>query len=265
MLIQNRLDLLSEYESIKSPLMNLNRDIVLKMIVDLGSKDQNGNKKRAYEEFRYKSNKYNNYEYLISGIMKFNSYLVIEYPNQDTTSNIKIKNIQIRDFAIDGLLKNMIDFDNKIMEAFRIGKNNELRLLSDKVIKIKSYPMSNSCIEFSQDIFEDNNGKDIGVRIGLNEEYWFTIRMSTTWKRFIYLLRTCDLYGWGLNMIQIYLSNLAGTAISELGTGTYNSASRYVQYWEEDPDDIINRADSVNIKRSKKVNNEERKKSFFDE
>lgn len=266
MLVQSRLDFLSEYESIKSPIMILNNKTSLKLIVDVGSKDKNGNKKRAYEEFRYKSNKYDNYDYLISGNIKFNSYLAIEYPNVDQTSNIQTKNIQIRDFAIDGLLKNMYDFDNHILEAYKVGKNGELKLLSDKVIKVKSYPMSNSVIEFSQDILEDDNGnKDVGVRIGLNNEYWFTIRMSTTWKKFIYFMRTCDLFGWGLSALQVYLTGLPGTAISELGNGTYNSASKYVQYWQEDPDDIVNRPDAVGVKRNKIVTREEKKRSFFDE
>ena len=265
MSVQSRLDLLSEYETIKSPLMTFGKGSSLKMIVDLGNKDQSGNKKRAYEEFRFKSNKYNNYDFLVSGIIKFNQFLSLEYPNPDRNSNLNTKTIQIRDYSIDGVLKNMIDFDNNIMQAFKIGKNGDLFLISDRVIKVVSYPSSNSSIEFSQDIYEDENGKDIGVRLGFNEEFWVTVRMSTTWKKFLYIIRKCDLFGWGLQMIQVYLNMLSGTAVTELGTGDYNSTSRYSQYWQEDPDDIANSENSVNIKQTTKyLTNEEKKNRFFD-
>lgn len=261
---QGKLNLISEYETLKITIMNFGRDVKLKLIIDFSNKDQNGNKKRMYEEFRYTSNKYQNMDHLISGTMNFTAHLALEYPNQNKMSGMRSSVIFIRDYAIDGLLYKMQEFDNQILNAF-MDKKGELVLNSGKVITVVSYPSMNSPIEFSQDIYEDaEHNKDVGVRIGLNNEYWFTIRMSTTWKKFLYYIKHCDLFGWASYYVTMYTNALLGSAVNEMGSGQYTSANRYSQFWE-DPEDIVNRSDSVGINKSKPITKEEKKKSFFDE
>ena len=64
---RERLNLLFELENIKSPLMQyIAPGVGIKVIADLGSKDQNGNKRRFYEETVYKSSKYHNTDELVS-------------------------------------------------------------------------------------------------------------------------------------------------------------------------------------------------------
>ena len=69
-----RAALLFQYERIIDTVMNFNSDVSLKLVVDIGFKDKDNNKKRVYEEFKYKSNKYRNENELITAKRNFNYY-----------------------------------------------------------------------------------------------------------------------------------------------------------------------------------------------
>jgi len=263
--MKEQLALLSEYETIKSNVMFFSMDTILKFIVDFGFKDKNGSKKRAFEEFRYASTKYNNYDHLISSSIRFNPYLSIEYPNVNKNDKMKSHVMYLYPYSIEGLLDTMERFESSYISAFVQDKNGELMMKSSNVKTLVSKPSVYSTIDFTQDIYIDkDNNKDLGVRIGFNEEYYITVRYSTTFKAFKYYLRTCDLYGWGMSCIASYLNQLPGMAVSELDNGNYSSSSKYIPYWE-DPDDIANNPESIKVNRTKPVTKAERQKSFFDE
>ena len=102
----------------------------------------------------------------------------------------------------------------------------------------------------------------VKVRLTLNDEYSTIISAETTWPELVYRITKCDLTLLGFQMIQSYLSLLPGMAVSELNS-EYKSSSRYTPYYNEDPDEIINRPDAIKINNSKYKSNEEKKKSFF--
>lgn len=260
-----KLNILSEWETVKGTIMYFSSDCILKHIIEFGSKDKSGNKKRSFEEFRYKSNKYKNYDHLITSSIKFKSYLCIEYPNLDRNDNMRNHILNLYSYSIEGLIDSIDRFEKNYIEAFAQDKDKELILKTPKITPITSHVSPYAKIEFSQDIFIDKDkNKDLGVRLGFNEEYYFTIRYSTTWKEFKYYIRTCDLYGWGISSLSSYLGDLPGTAVTDIDTGIYQSANKYSPVWE-DPDDIVNNEESIKIVKSKPLTREERKKSFFDE
>ena len=55
-----RAALLFQYERLIDTVIDFYNGVSLKLVVDLGFKDKDNNKKRVYEEFKYNSNKYIN-------------------------------------------------------------------------------------------------------------------------------------------------------------------------------------------------------------
>lgn len=258
----NRLNLLFEMENIKSPLMNyIAPGVNLKIVADLGSKDSNGNKKRFYEETRYKSDKYKNTNYLISANFRVNTYLVLEYPNPDLQNQIqRSKSLIIRAFAIDDLVEKMREVNKLLVSSFTM-KDNRLYIKSSNMFEVFVYPSVYSSISFSPDIYESQDRQEMGIRITINNEYSVIISAETVWPEMVYRLSHCDLTMLGFQMIQSYMALLPGMAVSEFG-GEYNASSRYAPYYE-DPDDIINSPESVKITKTKYLTNDEKKRSFF--
>lgn len=265
---QERLNLLFEMETIKCPLMNyIAPGVSLKVVTDLGNKDQNGNKKRFYEETMYPTKKYGNVDKLVSANFRINTYLLLEYPNpRYVEGSMEMKNhaVFIRAYAMDDVINKMREFNDGFIKAYTV-KKGELCMLSDKVKEVTVYPSSNTSLTFKNSIFENvSQGiKEMGVQIIVNEEFSFTISAENTWPEMVYKISRCDLMMLGMQMIQSYMSLLPGMAVTEIGKGQYTSTSRYVPYWGEDPDDIVNQPDSVGVNRSKPVTEEEKKKSFF--
>ena len=111
---RERLNLLFELENIKSPLMQyIAPGVGIKVIADLGSKDQNGNKRRFYEETVYKSSKYHNTDELVSANFRVNAYLALEYPNpqyQEGSNLMRSKVLFIRAYAMDDIIAKMKEF-----------------------------------------------------------------------------------------------------------------------------------------------------------
>lgn len=268
---QRRLDFLFEMESIKSPIMPyIAPGVSLKVIVDLGIKDQNGNKKRFYEEIRYPSNKYKNTEFLISSNFRINCYLAIEYPNPEYREGLNMMKTHIlfiRAYALDDIAEKMKEFNKNFTKAFGV-KNRKLYLKSDLVKEITVYPSMNSSMSFKPDLYESpfSNQTEMGVRLTINDEFSAIISAETTWPELVYKITRCDLMMLGFQMIQSYLSMLPGMAISEINSGQYTSTSRYAPFYNEDPDDIINRPDAVKVSNSSRFKSiNEKKKSFFSE
>ena len=80
---REKLDLLFKMENIKAQFMPyMATGVSMKIVTDLGGKDQNGNKKRFYEETIYKSSKYRNVDELVTANFRVNSYLALDYPNK---------------------------------------------------------------------------------------------------------------------------------------------------------------------------------------
>lgn len=264
---RERLDLLFKMDTIKAPLMQyIAPGVNIKVIADLGSKDQNGNKRRFYEETIYKSSKYHNTDELVSANFRVNAYLALEYPNpryQDGSSNMRNNVMFIRAYAMDDIIAAMKDFNKGYAKCYGL-KDGKLYVLADKAKSITVYPSSSSVLTFSTDIFENKSGEvvEMGVRVTINEEFSVVLSAETTWPELVYRMSRCDLTSLGFQMIQSYMSMLPGMAVSRMGDGSYSSTARYAPYWE-DPDDIINQPDAVGVSRSKPVTLEEKKKSFF--
>ena len=274
---RKRLDLLFELDTIKAPLMQyIAPKVSLKVVVDLGAKDINGNKRRFYEEIRYKSDKYNNIDHLISANFRINTYLVLEYPNPKYNPNIdtgEMKNsgIILRGYSIDELVTKMKYFNDKILNhCFGRNDKGEIIIFSDKARMMNIYigNMSNGswiklmpAIYYYNDEIGNRRGTS-GVTLDLNGEYQFTIDTDSTWMELIYRLSHCDLTMLGFQMIQPFMSLLPGNAVSEIGA-KYDPSARYTPYYSvEDPDDICNSSDSVMVRESK--NSNESKKHIFD-
>ena len=264
---RERLNLLFELENIKTPLMQyVAPGVGIKVIADLGSKDQNGNKKRFYEETVYRSSKYHNTNELMSASFRVNAYLALEYPNpqyQDGSNMMRSKVLFIRAYAMDDVIAKMKEFNEGYAKCYGV-KNGRLYVLADKAKSVTVYPSSTSVLTFSTDIFENRATEtlEMGVRLTINEEFSTVLSAETTWPELVYRISRCDLTMLGLQMIQSYMSLLPGMAVSKLGDGNYSATSRYTPYWE-DPDDIINQPDSVGVSRNKPITKEEKKKSFF--
>lgn len=265
---QERLDLLFEMETIKSPLMSyIAPGVSLKIVTELGAKDPNGNKKRFYEETRYPSNKYKNTDHLISSSFRINSYLILEYPNPQYTEGsnlIRSHVLFIRAYALDDLSEKIKEFNKSLSKCFGI-KNNAIHLKAAVVKETIAYPSMSSSISFKPDIYESpfENKLEMGVRLTINDEFSTIISAETTWPEFVYKITHCDLMTLGFQMVQAYMSLLPGMAVSNINSGKYTSASRYRPYWGEDPEDIANRPESIKIKSKVFSNNYEVKKSFF--
>lgn len=264
---QQRLEYLFEIEAIKCPLMGyIAPGVNLKLVTELGYKDQNGNKRRYYEEYKYPSQKYNNTRNLISANFRLNSYLVLEYPNNNQMSNMRNSIVVIKAYAMDDLIEKMKLFNSFFFKCYAI-KNNEICLLSDKVKEIESYLSFNTSISFTPDIYVNNSAgrNEMGVRITINKnEYSFIISGETTWPELVYRISRCDLTLYGMVMAQSYLGYLPGMAVSTIGDNNYSSAARYAPSFE-DPDDIVNKPESVGFNNSRfnRNNNEENKKKFL--
>lgn len=264
---RERLNLLFELENIKSPLMQyIAPGVGIKVIADLGSKDQNGNKRRFYEETIYKSSKYHNTDELVSANFRVNAYLALEYPNpqyQEGSNLMRSKVLFIRAYAMDDIIAKMKEFNDGYAKCYGM-KNGRLYVLADKAKSVTVYPSANSVLTFSTDIFENraNETLEMGVRLTINEEFSTVLSAETTWPELVYRISRCDLTMLGFQMIQSYMSLLPGMAVSKLGDRNYSSTARYAPYWE-DPDDIINQPGSVGVNKSKPVTKEEKKKSFF--
>ena len=266
--MKGRLDLLFKMDVIKAYFVPyVAPGVTLKIATDLGIKDQNGNKKRFYEETVYKSSKYKNTDELVSATYRVNSYLVLEYPNpnyQNGTNMMKSKVLFIRAYAMDDLISAMREFNSTIRNSFNL-KDGNVIVYADRAKTITTYPSSSSSISFSPDVYEVGGAephKEIGVRITVNDEYSFVVSGETTWPELLYKISRCDLTMLSFQMVQSYMAMLPGMAVSRIGDGRYSSTSRYAPYWE-DPDDIINQPDSVGVSRSRPVTYEEKKKSFF--
>lgn len=265
---QKRLDLLFEMESIKTYFMNfVSPGVNIKIVTELGYKDKNGNKRRFYEETRYKSNKYNNLDTLTSACFRINTYIVWEYPNQafqDGTSNMKNNGIIIRPYAIDDLVRKMRAFTKDLYNCYKV-INGKLTLLSDRAHDIEARPTPQTSIIFSHNIYKSNtdNSETIGVRITLNNEYSFIVNAETTWSEMLYRFSRCDLTSLGIQMIQSYMALLPGMAVTDIG-GNYNGTRSFRPYWNEDPDETINSPDAVGV-RGKPVTKEGKINSFFDD
>lgn len=264
---REKLDLLFKMENIKAQFMPyMAPGVSIKIVTDLGSKDQNGNKKRFYEETIYKSSKYRNVDELVSASFRVNSYLALEYPNpqyREGSNLMRSKVLFIRAYAMDDVIAKMKEFNDELAKSYGM-KNGRLYVLADRAKSVTVYPSTSSSLTFSTDIYENKNMniQEMGVRLTINEEFSTVLSAETTWPELLYRMSRCDLTMLALQMIQSYMAILPGMAVSRLGEGNYSSTSRYAPYWE-DPDDIANRPESVHIGRTKPITREEKKKSFF--
>lgn len=270
---RKRLNLLFELENIKASLMCIAPRVNLKAVTDLSYKDQEGKKRRFYEEVRYRSDKYKNTDHLITASFHLNTYLMIDYPNpRYTPDNGELKNaiITIRGYNLDELVTKMKLFNDRILNHCFGERNGEYIIYSDKarslnVVIYQYRDRKNDMITFTPDIYSfgtEKKDKIPGVMITFNNEYQCIVDVDSTWMELIYRLSHCDLNTLGFQMIQPFIGLLPGNAVSDIG-GNYNATSRYSPYYAvEDPDDIANAENSVTVNPSKRSN--EYKKHIFD-
>ena len=258
-----RAALLFQYERIIDTVMVFSSDVTLKLVADIGFKDKDNNKKRSYEEFKYRSNKYRNENELVTAKRSFNYYLRIDYPSQEAKFNNG--QIYIPAYAILGLREKILEFDRILFNPYVMTRDNRLDIIPNKIKTVISHPSKNSKIEFSQTLYEglDKDDLDYGVNIGFNDEYYFTIRSITKWKEFVYLIMTCDLYLWGSQLITPYITQLVGNSVSD--QLSYDSTKRYNIETSYEPEDYMNNNDSSNVLRSKPLDKQSKVKSFFDD
>ena len=258
-----RAALLFQYERIIDTVMNFNSDVSLKLVVDIGFKDKDNNKKRVYEEFKYKSNKYRNENELITAKRNFNYYLRIDYPSSN--SQYKNGNLIIPVFSILGLRDKVLEFDRILFDPYVLNKDDSLTIIPNKISTVVSHPMKNFKIEFSQTLYEglDKNDLDYGVNIGINDDYYFTIRSITKWKEFVYLIMTCDLYSWASQLITPYISQLVGNSLFD--QESYSSTKRYNIETTYEAENYIYNNESSGVIKSKPLDKESKVKSFFDD
>lgn len=270
---RKRLNLLFELENIKASLMCIAPRVNLKAVTDLSYKDQEGKKRRFYEEVRYRSDKYKNTDHLITASFHLNTYLMIDYPNpRYTPDNGELKNaiITIRGYNLDELVTKMKLFNDRILNHCFGERNGEYIIYSDKarslnVVIYQYRDRKNDMITFTPDIYSfgtEKKDRIPGVMITFNNEYQCIVDVDSTWMELIYRLSHCDLNTLGFQMIQPFIGLLPGNAVSDIG-GNYNATSRYSPYYAvEDPDDIANAENSVTVNPSKRSN--EYKKHIFD-
>lgn len=268
---KKRLAYLFELENIKTTIIPyLGPGVSLKAITNLSYKDSKGNKRRFYEETRYRSDKYNNTDYLIAASYRLSTYLVLEYPNPkynmyDTNSKeMRFTDIVIRGYMLDELVYKMKLFNDKIINHCFGAKNDEAIIYSDKARSITmSFNRNKDIILLSPSLYEDKCSDDHamlpGVSMTLNNEYKIVMDADTTWLELIYRLEKCDLTLLGFQMIQPFANLLPGNAIMD---GRNSSIQPYKPYYVEDPDDIVNTANSVSVKESRNSNTY--KKHIFD-
>ena len=264
---REKLDLLFKMENIKAQFMPyMAPGVSMKIVTDLGGKDQNGNKKRFYEETIYKSSKYRNVDELVTANFRVNSYLALEYPNpqyREGSNLMRSKVLFIRAYAMDDVVAKMREFNDEYARCYGM-KDGKLYVFADRAKSVTVYPSATSSLTFSTDVYENKsaNTQEMGVRLVINEEFSTVISAETTWPELLYRMSKCDLTMLSLQMIQSYMAILPGMAVSRFGENDYSSTSRYAPYWEA-PDDIANRPESVQVNRTKPTTKDGIKKSFF--
>lgn len=255
--------LLFEYERISDSLINFGHKCELKLVLDLGKSDKNNNKLRPFQEYRYKSGKYNNCGELVTATRNYSCYACIEYTTDDSRNG----KVFIPPFSILGLRDKMTEFDRKMPEVYRYDeKKEEYKLVTSLIENHSMYssPTKHTSIECIPDAIQDQNGKytDMGVKLVLNGEKEVIINYTTLWKSLLLFIMTCDLYGYGISMMNWYCQQLQGNALNEIGNGNYNGNRSYSRGYGADPNDIAE-SKSINFNRSKPVTKEEKRNDFF--
>ena len=174
---------LFEYERISDTILDLGLGVSLKIVADLGFKDKDERKFRAYNEYKYPSSKYKNLDYLVSASRNVSFSLRFDYPNLEENAIIKKKNIVINPYAILGLRKVIQDFDNIVFDPYKVDKKDQVHIIANQVKMMRSFPVRGSMITFSHEIYETREGEmDYGVKILFNDDYQVIVRTTTTWK-----------------------------------------------------------------------------------
>ena len=258
---------LFEYERITDTILELGLGCSLKIVADLGFKDKDENKTRAYNEYEYPSSKYRNLDYLVTAMRNTSFSLRFDYPNTNENDVIKKKTIYIYPYAIFGLKKIIQDFDNIVFQPYNLDNKGKIHIIANKVKTMRSFPVKGCMISFSHEIYETKEGDyDYGVKIMFNDEYFVIVRTTTTWKSLVYYISTCDLYTWGSTLVTPYITKLVGNSVST--SGNFNNTKHYTKEvtYEPDPEDI---AEAKNLlsknQHNKPITKDERFKSFFDD
>lgn len=187
------------YEKISDIVMPLSYNATLKMNVILGKKNAEGKRIICHREYKYNSDKYINYNNLISVTRVFDYYLSIESYDSDRNKNfIMIKNENIMSFRI-GLEKavKLMNQDN-LYGLFR----NKLKVLNGyEPIIIDNLPMGKT-IKIDPIVVKLGEIDEAqGMRMYLNGLDDYVDMTNDRFMGFVYNINSIYLYGAAQNLL----------------------------------------------------------------
>lgn len=183
-----------DYEKLVDELMYLDK-YILKFNVILGSLDKDGNKRSFHNEFRYRSNKYQNKKALNTIKRNFNYYLSIESITQDEIGNKDFIMIRAQDMYY---LRSQL---NNAMKWFTSSEFKDLYVYKDNQLIIQGRPnpieiqglYQGKYILLSPIIMEYNGTFTEGIRFVLNNSNCFDLSVDR-YCALVYLLSSFDMY-----------------------------------------------------------------------
>lgn len=252
-------------EKIETVILRPSSNFRIKNVVTFGSRNEIGGRKDAFYENSYKSNKYNNLDYVSSNTLETQDYLVFEYNEYDAETKKRKKEEIFISYPHIYELKNLIESVYTEYLEGQVFKTNDEGILyisneyEDYFEKIKL--INNKNIGLLFDVLEnyDENLQTVSYEEGItfvfnDEDYRTTISMDS----FYYIYRFVNEF----NLLQssqnlILLSfmneianglNLTNKTVSESKSGKING--RKIKSRKE-------------IKENKKKELDERQKAFF--
>lgn len=234
-----------DYEKISDDLCYLGKGVILRFNVVLAKRNQDGTRGYCIKEYKYPvGGKYTDKDKVITVRRSFDYFMSIDVRDDFENS------VQIRP-------KDMINLQSKLRKAcewfntiFKI-KNNEL-ILSGNWKNQRIGNLNGKYIEFEPCIikYEDQTTKQ-GVRLYINSDSCFVEIDIDKFMGLVYMISKIDMYQCALSIMSSIPFEY-GQNINTIDNG-YTNPSLY-----------DNMEGEVKFNKPQRLNNEQRKKTFFD-
>lgn len=249
----NPLEYLNIYESIDDFICYIGVGFRLYHKTKFGLSNKNNDKIPFYNEYLYRTTKYSNVNSIISVKRKFQSYLVIEYDDDENIISRKTT-IRITDADILPLQKIMSQIDDR--KDYVYIKKSKAYTPKDKEINFSYITTDGVIIKFYLGTYEDINDNKIKPCIILSINNKATNINDSNWNTFFYNIKSVRLHELGAIVTSSVTSELIGSNVQDLSKLPI-SKDRSLYEKEKNNDAVFN--------GYKPVSKDEKRKSFFDD
>ena len=243
-----------QYEKITDDLCILGVNTVLRFNVSMANKTQDGLKKLFHSEFEYRANKYSNLNTICSIRRSFDYFLSIENlrANQDGVKEFIMIRIQDILYVREQFeLATKWFRDSKYENLFAMTKGKLVMLGRVEPIKILGLAMNKSLMLEPIVITYDDKNQTTGVRLYLSSKDNYVDMSIDKFMGVVYLLSSINMY----ESAQLLLNYIQRP---ELGTNSFNMNN-------SKGDDIIDDGYIETKNNTRKINNNKKQKSFFEQ